>query len=82
MGAVEHTLSMNQAHTFFVTKHGKYTHQTVEFRITDEAIAVTSFHSTRSLLTKSKKVCGFQYFRGVSFGLFPTCTRTDGARSQ
>ncbi|EGD74397.1 hypothetical protein PTSG_06408 [Salpingoeca rosetta] len=56
MGAVEHTLSMNQAHTFFVTKHGKYTHQTVEFRVADDVITVTTFHSTRSILHKSRRV--------------------------
>lgn len=56
MDVVQHTLSMNHTHTYFVTKHGKYTHQNVEFRITDDIITVTTFNPTRSLLQKSRKV--------------------------
>lgn len=52
---VENSLTMNQAKTYFVTKHGKYTTTNVEFRVDADSIVV-QFYASRPLLAKHKKV--------------------------
>ncbi len=53
---VENSLTMNQAKTYFVNKHGKYTTTNVEFRVDSDSIVVLFWAARGGILSKQRKV--------------------------
>ena len=53
---VENSLTMNQAKTYFVNKHGRYLTTNAELRVDSDTIIVNMWASRAGLLAKQRKV--------------------------